>query len=62
MAKWIEKAVGMMHTNKITNKDIAAKLGVTPEYISMILNEKKTPKNAQQDVLSAIEAIRAERK
>ncbi len=62
MVEWIANAVGLMHINKITNKDVAAKLGVTPEYVSMILNEKKTPKNAEQDILSAINAILADRK
>ena len=62
MKKWIADVVGAMHINKITNKDIAAKMHVTPEYVSMLLNEKKVTKTAEQDIRAAIDAIIAERK
>ena len=48
MENWIADIVGKMHINKITNKDIAIKMGVTPEYISMLLNGKKTTKTAKE--------------
>lgn len=57
LEKWIAEAVGLMHINKITNSDIAAKLDVTPEYVSMILNGKKTPTNAEERILNAIQEI-----
>ncbi len=57
MENWIAKAVGLMHINKITNKELAAKLGVTSEYISMLLNGKKSTKKAEKDILSAIDEI-----
>lgn len=41
MDKWIGDVVGLMHLHKITQKDLASYLGVTNEYISMILNGKK---------------------
>ena len=57
MTEWIAKAVGIMHSNRIRNIDIAEHLGYKPEYISMILNEKKTPKNAEQMIMTAIKEI-----
>lgn len=57
MENWIAKAVGLMHINKITQIDIARHLGVTNDYISMILNGKKTPKDAEKRIIGAIEEI-----
>jgi len=62
MEKWIADVVGAMHINKITNRDVAAKMNVTPGYVSMLLNEKKVTKTAENDIRKAIEAIIFERK
>lgn len=61
MDGWIANAVGKMHVNKISNIDVAKKLNFTVEYVSMILNGKKTPKNAETRIMSAIDEIIAER-
>lgn len=61
MEKWIAKAVGSMHINRISNIEIAKKLNVTPEYVSMILNGKKTPKSACERINAAIDEIIEER-
>lgn len=61
MEKWIADVVGKMHINKISNKDVAKEMGVTPEYISMLLNGKKTTKTAKQDITTAINSILANR-
>ena len=47
MDSWIANAVGEMHINKIGNKELAKKLGVTAEYVSMMLNGKKKPAHAE---------------
>lgn len=57
MEQWISEAVGKMHVNKITGIDIAKYLGVTAQYVSEILNGKKTPKNAKEKIFSAIDGI-----
>ncbi len=57
MEHWIAVAVGKMHINKIQQKDVAAKMGVTEEYISMILNGKKKPKNAEARILAALDDL-----
>ena len=61
MDSWIANAVGKMHVNKISNIDVAKKLNFTVEYVSMILNGKKTPKNAETRIMSAIDEIIRER-
>ena len=37
MDTWIETAIGKMHINKITQIELADYLGVTNDYVSMIL-------------------------
>ena len=60
MPKWIATAVGLMHIHKITHKRLADKLGFTREYITMILNNKVSPPNAKEKVLTAINELIAE--
>ena len=62
MDAWIGNAVGKMHINDISNIDLAGALNVTPQYISEILNGKKSPKNIEQRVMNAIDEIISERK
>ena len=57
MDGWIANAVGKMHVNRISNIDIAKKLNFTVGYVSMILNGKKTPKDAETRIMSAIDEI-----
>lgn len=57
MEKWTAKTVGRMHLHEITQKEIAAHLGVTNNYISMIINGKKTPKGAEERINRAIDEI-----
>lgn len=57
MENWIAEAVGKMHIHKIQQRDVAAHLGFTEEYLSMILNGKRTPKKAEQRVMSAIDDL-----
>ena len=62
MEQWIADVVGKMHINKITQSQLAEKMGVTNDYIWMILNGKKSPKNAENRINSAIDQFLAERK
>ena len=61
METWIANAVGKMHVNKITQMQLSAKMGVTNDYISMILLGKKNPKDAEKRINAAIDEIIAER-
>ena len=58
---WIANAVGKMHVNKITQAQLAEKMDVTREYVTMILNGVKCPKDAEQRINAAIDEIIAER-
>lgn len=61
MEKWIGEAVGLMHLHRITQQMIGDRLGVTNDYISMILRGVKSPKGAEERVMGAIQAIISER-
>lgn len=62
MDSWIEKTVGKMHINKITQVELSQKIGWTREYVSMILNGIKSPAGAEERINKAIDAIISERK
>ena len=59
--KWTGHLVGKMHVNAITNIDIAEKLGYDKNYVSMVLNGKKTPKGARERFEAAVDEIIKER-
>lgn len=61
MGEWIAEAVGKMHINKITQAQLAEKMGVTREYVVMILNGRKSPEDAERRIMQAIDEIIAER-
>lgn len=61
METWIANVVGKMHVNKISNIDLAKRLDVTPQYISELLNGKKSPKGAEERIVDAVDAIIAEK-
>lgn len=44
---WIADAVGKAFANNISHKEIAAKAGYNPRYLSAILNQKRNPANAE---------------
>lgn len=64
---WIGDIVAQIRNAKmegviIEQRQIAARIGWTPEYLSMVLNGKKTPKEAETKVRSALAEIVAERR
>lgn len=61
MDKWIATAVGIMHINRITQIQVAKKMGVTNDYVNMILNGKLSPKNAEERIMKVINEIIAEK-
>lgn len=62
MPKWIATAVGLMHIHKIKQSELAHKLGVTREYVTMILNNKVSPQNIKDRVMTAIYELIEEKK
>lgn len=59
--KWTGDLVGLMHCQKITNIQLAEKLGVTDRYVSMILNARREPEGAEQRFRTALDEIISEK-
>ena len=59
--KWTGRIVAALHTLGVTQHELASELGVTPEYVSMLLGGKRTSKKMEERMDAAVEAI-AERK
>lgn len=57
LAQWIGEVVGQMHRNKISKSQLAEHMGVSREYVSMILNGHRYPEGAETRFRSAIAEI-----
>lgn len=55
--KWTGRLVGRMHNERITYDDLAAELGVTKSYISMILNGARKPDGIRERMEAAVSSI-----
>ncbi len=60
--RWTGQLVKLMHMNGITRIQLADKLSYTPEYVSMVLNGKRHPQNAEEVFRAALNALIAEKK
>ncbi len=56
-AQWTADVIGEMHLRKITKRRLAKEMGVTPEYISMVLNGHREPVGIEERVRAALDAI-----
>lgn len=54
---WTGVLVGKMHNKGVTYEALAAQLGVTKSYVSMVLNGARRPANARQRFNDAFNAI-----
>ena len=54
LKKWIGEVVCEMHIHRISNKQLASHLGVSVEYISMILNGHREPVGIEDRLRKAI--------
>lgn len=59
---WMGELIGQMHNAGVSRKEIAAELGVTPAYVTMLLNGIRTPEGAEMKLRSAFETVREKRK
>ena len=55
--KWTCEIVAQMHMYRITNQELARRIGFTKEYVSMVLNGKRTPESAEQKFREALSQI-----
>lgn len=56
-AQWTAEIIGEMHLHRISKKSLAGHLGVTPEYVSMILNGHRDPPGAEGRFRKAVMEI-----
>ena len=60
-AQWTADVIGEMHLKKVTKRQLADRLGVTPEYVSMVLNGHREPDGAEKRFRAAVDEIIQER-
>lgn len=56
-AQWTAQLIGEMHLNGITKKQLAEEAGIRPEYVSMLLNGRREPRNAERMLRNAFERL-----
>lgn len=56
-AQWTGELIGQMHIERVSKKALANELGVTPEYVSMVLNGHKSPEGAEERFFEAFKQI-----
>lgn len=54
---WTGNLIGDMHNKGITYEDLAAEMGFTKSYISMILNSKRKPPGICERMVNAVAEI-----
>ena len=57
LAQWIGDFVGRMHRNRVTITQISQEMGVSREYLSMILNGHREPQGAEQRMNDALDRV-----
>ena len=57
LAQWIGDFVGRMHRHRITITQIAQEMGVTREYLSMILNGHREPPDIENRMNDALNSV-----
>ena len=62
MDKWTGILIGKMHNARVSYDEMAAEIGCSKAYISMVLNCKKKPANARERFNRAFTAIIDRRK
>ena len=60
--KWTGEIIADLHTYGITREEFAEKLNYHPKYVSMVLNGKRHPQNAEEVFRAALNALIAEKK
>jgi len=59
--EWTGRIVGLLHTHRITQSELASEMGLTAQYVSMVLNRKKSPKGIEERMEAAIHTIKDRR-
>lgn len=59
--EWTGELIGRMHNEGVTRKELAMYLGITPAYLSMLLQSKRGKRGQRYILERAFEEILAER-
>lgn len=57
LAQWIGDFVGRMHRHRVTITQISQEMGVSREYLSMILNGHREPQGIEKRMNDALDHI-----
>ena len=57
LAQWTGDFVGRMHRHRVTITQLAQEMGVTREYLSMILNGHREPSGIEQRMNNALDNL-----
>lgn len=57
LAQWIGDFVGRMHRHRVTITQIAQEMGVTREYLSLILNGHREPPGIEKRMNDALDSV-----
>lgn len=60
-AQWTANLVGQMHLLGIKSKELAEKVGWHEKYLSAVLNGKRNPKNAEEQLFAALDELISEK-
>ena len=56
-AQWTADVIGQMHLAGITSQELANQLCCSPNYVSMVLNGHRVPKNAETRFRKALNEL-----
>ena len=59
--KWTGDIVALLHLYRITKLELSLKLGCTAEWVSMVLNGKRSPEGAEEKFRAAVAELIKER-
>ena len=57
LAQWTADLVGQMHKHKISKTQLADQLGMTREYVSMVINGHRSPAGAEEKFRTALDEL-----
>ena len=60
-ALWAGQLIGDMYDAHVSARQLADYMGLTPEYVSMVLNGKRTPKGAEERFRTALREMCADK-
>ena len=61
LENWIAEVVGKMHIHKITQVELAEKIGIRRDYLNKILNGFEKPAKAEERIMKALNELISER-